>query len=278
MSENKLNPDQIAHFETFGFLHFPNCFPSEEFKSILKVAEELWTRKVGHKPNIEEDIHLDSFLESDPRLMRLIHDDRIYEPVHGLLGDGFIWSGSEGNHGFPKDNTSHHWHADRAGEKELGYIRIKIMLYTEPMRKEQGALRVIPGSHRLPLHRDLMSFQRRHSEKNPSFYGMSGDQVPCYAIESEPGDMLIFNHSLFHGVYGKQGLRRYIALKFAACPTCDANFASLQYWSPYAFEPNEVLIQSEQPRIRNMVEGLKEMGIRGRRVVGNHYQGDWRTS
>ena len=152
------------------------------------------------------------------------------------------------------------------------------MLYMEPMRKEQGALRVIPGSHRSPLHRDLMSFQERHSEKDPSFYGMPGDQVPCYALETEPGDMLIFNHSLFHGVYGKQGRRRYIALKFAACPTCDADFASLQYWSPYAFEPDESLIRSEQSRIRDMVGGLQEMGARGRRVVGDHYQGDWRTS
>ena len=47
-----------------------------------------WTRKIGHRPSLDENIHSDYFLESDPRLLRLIHDDRIYGPVHQLLGEG----------------------------------------------------------------------------------------------------------------------------------------------------------------------------------------------
>ncbi len=267
-----LTPDQIAHFETFGFLHFRGCFPKEEIECIMETADEVWTRKIGHRPSLDENIHSDYFLESDPRLLRLIHDDRIYGPVHQLLGEGFIWSGSEGNRGCPPDNTSHHWHADRAGEQELGYTRIKIMLYMEPMRKTEGALRVIPGSHRSQLHRDLMAFQRHHSEKDPSFYGMSGADVPCFALETEPGDMVIFNHSLFHGVYGKQSRRRYIALKFAARPTCDADFASLQYWSSYAFEPDEALLNSDESRIQGMVDGIEKIAARSRSMVLDHYE------
>ena len=255
-----LTAEQIACFKTFGFLLFRQPFSREEVETISRAAEDTWEKELGRSPEKEEDMHTVPFVEKHPLLMPLMEDTRIYEPVGQLLGKDFIWSGSEGNRGFQPGRTAHHWHADRQGKQELNYTRIKIMLYLDSMRKARGAFRVIPGSHRSPLHEDLEPFQRSHVEDDPTFFGMDGADVPCHAVETDPGDMLMFNQSLYHSVYGKTGQRRYIALKYAARPTQDAHLNSLQRWSPKAFHPDGALLNSDRPRIRGMVDGLVELG------------------
>ncbi len=263
-----LTPEQITSFKTFGFLHFRQAFSLEEIDTIARAAEDLWEKELGRSPGEEEDMHTVPFVEKHPLLMPLMEDNRIYEPIGQLLGEDFIWSGSEGNRGFLSGRSAHHWHADRPGRQELDYTRIKIMLYLDPMRKARGAFRVIPGSHRSPLHEDLEPFQRSHVEDDPTFFGMDGSDVPCYAVETDPGDMLMFNQSLFHGVYGKKGRRRFIALKYAVRPTQDAHIASLLRWSPIAFHPDKAILNSDRPRIQGMVEGLVELGEKARHLEG----------
>ena len=258
-----LTPEQINYFETFGFVLLKQLFSADEVAEIRQAADEMWEVELGRKPTDGDALGISNFIERHPRLTELlVLDDRIYEPMRQLLGDDMIWSGSEGNRGFEQGNTSHHWHADRPGVRELGYLRIKVMLYLDPMRKEQGAFRVIPGSHKPPLHELLDPFQQAHVESGPTFFGLAGSDVPCYAVETDPGDVVLFTQNLFHGVYGKTGARRYIALKFAARPTEDEHLASLQRWSSYAFQPHEALANSDNPRLQQMVRGLRELGER----------------
>ncbi len=255
-----LTAAQVACFETFGFLFFRQTFSPEEMQNITLAAEEVWEERLGHRPEEGEAASVGNFIEGHPRLAQLAEDRRVHGPAARLLGPGLIWSGSEGNRGIARGDA-HYWHADREGKEELGYLRIKCMLYLDPMRKDTGALRVIPGSHRLPLHEDLVSFRDRYEEENPLYFGMEGPDVPCHAVETQPGDLIIFNQSLYHAVYGEKGRRRrYIALKYAARPITDAHIASLKLWSPGVFEPDEAFLNSDRPRIRRLVEGLVELG------------------
>ncbi len=263
-----LTAEQITCFKTFGFLVLRQTFSPQEMDTITHAAEEVWERELGRPLGEEEKVRMSPFVEKHALLTQLVEDDRIYEPMEQLLGKDFIWSGSEGNRGIQTSGDAHHWHADRPGNEELNYIRIKIMLYLDPMQKEKGALRVIPGSHRLPMHEDLEAFQLSHAESEPRFFGMAGSDVPCYAVETEPGEMMLFNQSLYHAVYGKSGRRRYIALKYAARPISDEHIASLKRWSAYVFHPEEVLQNSDGPRIQRMVKGLVELGEKSERLEG----------
>ena len=126
---------------------------------------------------------------------------------------------------------------------------------------------MIPGSHRLPLHEDLISFRDRHGEAIPLFFGLPGDEVPSQTIETDPGDLVMFNQSLYHAVYPQAGFlkkgrseRRYIALKFAARPSAEAHVESLKLWSPGVFQPEEIFLNSDRPRIQGMVAGLLALG------------------
>lgn len=255
-----LTKEQIDQFTIFGFVQLPQLFDPQEIGKILKVSDAVWASELGRAPQGAESLSISLFVEREPDLTELlVVDDRLYVPLCQLLGEDMIWSGSEGNRGFEKDNNSHHWHADRPNTRELGYLRVKAMIYLDPMRKETGAFRVIPGSHLSGFHECLQPMQSVHGESSPTFFGLEGAELASYAVETNPGDVVLFNQNLFHAVYGKTGSRRYIALKYAARPQTDEHLASLHRWSDYAFQPDKTYMDSDNKRLRKMVEGLMDL-------------------
>lgn len=270
MIPGELTTEQVLYFETFGFLILRSLFSADEIAVVTAEAQRLWQEDLGRRPTAEEFAHLGEIVEQSALLTGHVEGDRIYQPARQLTGDNPIWSGSECNHGVQTGTLVHTWHADRVGAQELDYRRIKMMLYLVPMRAENGALRVIPGSHRAPLHTELeeASLQHRdHADHEQRYFGVMGQDVPSYLIETEPGDLLIFNHSLFHAVYSENGKRSYLAFKFAARPTCDAHLLSLQRWSKYLFEPHENWVNSSSAKLRDMVDGLEDLGRRARELA-----------
>jgi ectoine hydroxylase-related dioxygenase (phytanoyl-CoA dioxygenase family) len=250
--------EQIDHFRVFGFLVLRQAFSSEEIGEITNEADAIWDREAPEGSKAGTMASFGEFVERNAQLTRLAEDDRIYGTVNQLLGDGFVWAGSEGNVGCLSGGTAHHWHADRPGRDELDYLRIKVMIYLDPTRKETGAFRVIPGSHKLPLHEALQPFQHVHPEKNPTFFGLPGDQIPCVAIESNPGDIVFFTQSLFHAVYGGLSVRRrFIALKFAAKPQSEADYKSLRrHAGGTVFSPDHPFVSADSDRLRGIMAGL----------------------
>ena len=121
-------------------------------------AEELLEANPGSRSGPSHQA-VSPFVEMGPGLARLPEDDRIYRPIEQLLGEGFVWGNSEGVSGSFNETNDHQWHCDRAGQIDLQYTRIKIMIYLQSMRKDAGALRVIPGSHHAPFHRQLLALQ-----------------------------------------------------------------------------------------------------------------------
>ena len=97
-----MNPEDKAHFETFGFLFLRQLFTPEENETIKQAAEDVWTEELGRLPAIDEEMHTAPFIERNGTLLRLVDDERIYDVVSSLMGDAFYWSGSEGNRGLPQ--------------------------------------------------------------------------------------------------------------------------------------------------------------------------------
>ena len=253
----RLTADQISYFETFGFICLPQLFSPAEMAEITSETVELLAAHSGdrHGPTHQA---VAPFVELSATLTRLPEDDRIYLPMEQLLGPGFVWGASEGVSGSFNETNDHNWHSDRAGEIDLQYTRIKIMIYLQPMRKETGALRVIPGSHHTAFHRCLMPLQSQHEQACPDAFGATGAELCCHALEVDPGDVVMFNHYLFHGVYGKRDVRRYVALKFAAEPTTEAHYEALRPHHQDAARLHESYRHSDRPRVQGMVKKLLE--------------------
>ena len=138
----------------------------------------------------------------------------------------------------------------------MDFAQIKIMIYLQSMRKETGALRVIPGSHHAPFHTMLLPLQEQKQDTSAGVFGVTGCDLPCTTLEVDPGDVVVFDHYLFHAVYGKQEMRRYVALKFAAKPETEEHYEALRVHSQDASKLHERMRYSEHLRVKGMVEGL----------------------
>ena len=88
----------------------------------------------------------------------LFAESRAWDIMAELLGPDFILAGSEAMRGSFNAQADQGFHSDRgmgdggSNKAELDYTRVKMMVYTVPTTAEHGALRVIPASHRAPLH------------------------------------------------------------------------------------------------------------------------------
>ena len=252
-----LTADQQAHFDTFGFLTLKQVLSADEVAEITREADSIWEKDRQGRPFGEEGQAVVPFVEPSAVLTRMVND-RIAEVVADLIGPEFIWASSEGNvtvHG------THGWHADRTPEsaEELAYTRLKINLYLDPVTVETGALRVLPGSHQPGFHRALEPLETMHHEKgntDPTAtpYGVLGPDMPFYAFESEPGDLICFNQSLFHSVFNGFAGRRYIAFKFAAGPTSDVHYKVIRETVTLDSKLEPGITGADLPRIRELAE------------------------
>ena len=142
-----LTTEQQSYFETFGFIVRRALFSPDEMAIITREFDDAMTEDRGGKPFTGEGQSVGKTVEQRPKLTQLVLDKRILGPIEQLLRQEFIWSGSEAK---LTVHPEHRWHADRPGEAELDYMRIKIMIYLDVVTKETGCMRVIPGSHRRP--------------------------------------------------------------------------------------------------------------------------------
>lgn len=86
------------------------------------------------------------------------------------------------------------WHRDVFTSKDGG---IKFVCYHEPVRRANGALRLLPLSQMIG---DNYLFAEKLKR-------LPVDDVPCTALETDPGDVIVFNIRAWHGSFG--GTERY---------------------------------------------------------------------
>ena len=255
-----LSREQIAHFRTFGFLVIRQAFTGDEVGALIREVDESYAEKTARKADGSDSMWASGLVEEKPALTKLVEDDRIYLSTQYLLGGDCIWIGSEIMWGIDPKLADHNWHFDgHKSARHLDYPRTKIMLYLDSQRRDTGALRVIPGSHRDPLHKSLFPLQDAHLGGDPCPYGVEGPQVPACAVDTDPGDIVFFNQWLYHAVYGKEGKRRVIIFKFGPRPRTEAHLAMLRDGAPSIFTPHPSFRDSERPRIRRLVDEIAEL-------------------
>jgi hypothetical protein len=202
----KLTEQQIQYFETFGFLAFPGLL-SDRIEAITDEFEAVWAGRGGGHHGREHDGVRRScivpFIDQSEYLSSLIDDPRILAIATGLLGEEFNYMGSDGNY-YAGDTP---WHSD--GWHPV--IRhIKIAFYLDPLTRDTGCLRVIPGSHRIgDRYADGLHAQIGKSQE---LWGVHGREVPAIALETQPGDLVCFNHNTKHAAFGGGSRRRMFTI------------------------------------------------------------------
>jgi ectoine hydroxylase-related dioxygenase (phytanoyl-CoA dioxygenase family) len=198
-----LTQQQRAFFDTFGYLVFPGLL-ADRIEAISQAFEDNWVNAGRKHDNVNHSV-LVQFMDRHPGLHTLLDTPPTHDILTGLLGEDFNYVGSDGNY-FVTDSQ---WHSDTYGVP--GGLRfLKMAFYLDPVTRTTGALRVIPGSHRLgePFAEQL----QREIRESGTLWGVQGAEVPAVALDSNPGDVVVFDHALKHAAFGGSNRRRMFTM------------------------------------------------------------------
>jgi hypothetical protein len=239
-----LSSEQISFFDTFGYLVFRGLFSAQEMEVIDRAFEDIMAEdRAGQTYRGDKRHSVAACAEMRPALRAVIEDDRIYGAMEDLLGPDLIWLGSDGNY-YTGDTA---WHSDGT-VMDMG--RIKVALYLDPVSRDTGCLRFIPGSHKMPLHEELQAlrvertkqtiqegrndaealdkYREKGIDVDAQAFDTAPDQLPAYAAESQPGDVVMFDENLYHASFGGKTGRRMFTMCYANVPASESAEAFLR--------------------------------------------------
>ncbi|MEC7843084.1 MAG: phytanoyl-CoA dioxygenase family protein [Candidatus Latescibacterota bacterium] len=254
-----LTKEQKLYFETFGFLVLRQVFDGREVDEIRRESERiLLENRLGKPFHGERRQAMIPFFEYSPVLRQIMEDDRIFQLGEDLLGPGFLLNATEGN--LHTGDTQ--WHGG-GPEPEL-VPHIKIAFYLEPATRDTGAIRLIPGTNNPEFRQHLQPLKDQCEDSANQPFGISGADLPCQVVETEPGDLVIFPETTWHAAFGGPPGRSQHAINFMASPVTDEEIAHIkalyESWT-YSLHPAAELINSDRPRLRAMVERMVELGF-----------------
>ena len=200
----KLTQEQLDFFDTFGYLMIPQLFSQDETNKIIEVFEWSIQNRAGGKNH--DGSTRTMFLgpiERHPDMCRLLDHPAILGLIGGILGEDFNYCSGDGN--YYSGDTG--WHPD-GGWGQL--FATKTAFYLDPLTRDTGALRFIPGSHR-PDH--FVRKEKIDVNNSMELFGVPPSEFPGnIAVETNPGDIVIFNHDLYHASFGGGNRRRMFTM------------------------------------------------------------------
>lgn len=217
----ELTQEQKEFFDTFGYLVLPGLL-ADDIQWITEEFEAVFTdRGVQHDGTKRSTVV--PFIDQRTKLSTLLDHPKVVGLISSLLGDDFNYVGGDGNY-YTGDTA---WHSD--GFHNVGKF-LKVALYLDPVGRDTGCLRVIPGTHRTDI-----TWGARQARKAPELWGVEQSQVPAVPLESKPGDVVAFNHNLMHSAFGGSTRRRMFTMNCCAHCTTPEEIADLEsYVSSHA--------------------------------------------
>ena len=260
-----LTSDQIAHWNAFGFLVLPKLFNQNEVTKLRDAAIEVIKQNDGEKAITDsEKFGIGAFCEQHPVLRDWLVDDRIYGIPESLLGSDFILDLNSG-YIFTGDTLWHGGFAPDETEESFNTV-CKVVMYFDSLTKENGALRVVPGTHRRPFGANIWPQQAGSNpgERERQPFGVPQEDVPCVDLQSDPGDIIVFTERVFHSSFGSKKGRLQISAEYSANPTTEAQIDRMRADHDrfaYSHHPSKSFINSENPKLRRMVSRMVELGF-----------------
>ncbi len=217
--------NELARFETFGFVVLRGFLGREELAAFaaefdlgLARARKEMSRKGGRR-----QLNWSNLGPDTPRLAGLLEDPRFVGAAEQLYGGGAVGHYANSN-SFDGEQTE--WHPDTADLRRRG---VKFAFYLQPLDGNTGALRLVPGSHRDPLHSAIAALPLKQSiDGVANEEGLPTDEVPAFAARSEPGDVIAFDNRVWHASWGGGSDRRMCSVGYFAAPETPGEEASVR--------------------------------------------------
>ena len=252
-----LTEQQKHEFETFGFLFLKDLIPSDEMHAYIDAFDDTMTKANGGVPwqRTPQNHYVIPFYRHNPAVYhRLLDDERISEAVEDLLGEDFVFLTSEGHR--RRGGTG--WHHDSLAPE--GLTHLKVVFYLQPVRADTGCLRVLPGTHFHTMRGRMERWYERHGNAKGSEATESNTIAwpAAIALESDPGDAVIFNVKVYHGAVGDSADRRAIYINYIQKPRTleQEEYITSDYDAQPVYTPE--LFEDASPKRMRMLSFLKD--------------------
>jgi hypothetical protein len=117
--------------------------------------------------------------------------------------------------------------------------------------------------------------QLNRSDRSVKPFGVGDADLPAFPLETDPGDVILFNQNLWHASFGGGIGRRMLSLSYFANPTTEDHIGYLRWNYTNAFKHmkgwshtqrdhvhEEAFLNSDRPRIKRMVAELVELRLK----------------
>ena len=260
----ELTCNQKDFFETFGFLAVRQLLSADEVATMLRESDDIMEEVRGSAAlDGRKWQAVQPFFERRPFLHSLIVDPRILGIAEGLLGPDIFLNVTEGN--LHVGDTA--WHGGSGSAEALSSV--KIAFYLEPLSKENGALRFIPGSHKGGFSERLNRISQRIDDPEARVWGVPLDEVPSYAVDTTPGDVVAFKEDTYHSAWGGRAGRHQHAINYTRVPKTGEEFAHVRRAyerMTYSYHPVVQNLEHENPRLRALQQPMVEWGFKSQSV------------
>jgi hypothetical protein len=250
----------VDRFRCFGYLVLPGFLDADTVEELRTEIDE--TLRAVHGDGYDRDDrgdHGDRPAMSGmagyyacllgpwaPRTVDLVDSRRLVGLAERLVGGPVLPSPCETQGILYVDHAP--WHCDSG----IAVRGVKLVAYLEPRAADDGALRVLPGSHRLPS----TALRHLHSPD------VDVPDVPGQALATEPGDVIAFDPFLYHASWGGKDRRQWTTT-YLREPATPSQEAALLEWYDDGLTDRDGLPEGYRPFDRSWVaEGSGDVADR----------------
>ncbi|MAI42810.1 MAG: phytanoyl-CoA dioxygenase family protein [Candidatus Azotimanducaceae bacterium] len=156
-----LTNDQIKAFQTNGYLAVENVISAEELEELRGVTEEFVERsrgisesnstfdlEPGHTADLPQLRRITRPVDQHQIYAKYVHHQSILDIVESLIGPNLRYHNNKVNMKNPGHGSAVEWHQDWAFYPHTNDDLLEVGIALDDMTEENGALMVIPGSHK----------------------------------------------------------------------------------------------------------------------------------
>jgi hypothetical protein len=216
----RLSEAEVAQYEREGWVVPAFSLSATRVSALQQALEELLAKNPGVRPEKLVSAHIEGDngegVQGVAAFLDLARDPEIVELVSGVIGDDVIlW----GCHVFckpPAEGYETPWHQDGHYWPIRPLATCTAWVALEPSTRENGCLRVIPGSHReRALHPHLRE-DRDDLVLSQRLDATHFDEASAVDIELQPGQMSLHDVYMIHGAAANRSPQRRtgVALRY----------------------------------------------------------------
>ena len=264
-----LTEQEVGHFHAFGYVVLRAALSAQEVVE-LQAAYDRVVAGEGAQARDTGTLNVDRPHEMEQAFLDLIGHPRLMAAMRQIDGTEFLFHSAQATH--RREEVM--WHCDFL-PPHVTCKPMKVNLYLDPTRKDDGAMELIPGSHLPELAATVF---RNLGHYDPVGGGPrlrpAPSEIPGVAVETEPGDIIVWHNFMWHfaPLHSGGGTRRTIMLQYYRDPGQDivAQKAIREIVAEIGKRPGRgCYIFSEQtladgsPALARMAARYEEIGVTG---------------